>query len=93
MNEVTLLGTLSHPNIMRFLSIAVHHDTVQAPWIVMQYYSHGSLFDLLSRAHRGSAKAAKELTWGKRLDMLRDVAAGMVYLHSRKPPIIHGDLR
>jgi hypothetical protein len=28
-----------------------------------------------------------------RLDMLRDIASGMVFLHSRKPPIVHGDLR
>lgn len=66
---------------------------LEPPLIVMQYYPHGSLFDLLARAHRGSAKAARELSWGKRLDMLKDVAAGMQYLHSRKPPIIHGDLR
>lgn len=25
--------------------------------------------------------------------MLRDVASGMVFLHSRRPPIVHGDLR
>ena len=25
--------------------------------------------------------------------MVRDVAVGMVYLHSRRPPVIHGDLR
>jgi serine/threonine-protein kinase CTR1 len=35
----------------------------------------------------------QELSGGKRLDMLRDVAAGMVFLHSRRPPVIHGDLR
>lgn len=63
------------------------------PLIVMQYYPHGSLFDLLSRARRGSAKATRELAWVKRLNMLRDVAAGMHYLHTRKPPVIHGDLR
>lgn len=63
------------------------------PCIVMQYYPHGSLFDLLHRAHKGNPKALKELSWSKRLDMLRDVAAGMQYLHSRKPPVIHGDLR
>lgn len=29
----------------------------------------------------------------RRLNMLRDVASGMVFLHSRRPPIVHGDLR
>ncbi len=33
------------------------------------------------------------MSWSKRLDMLRDVAAGMHYLHTRRPPVIHGDLR
>lgn len=32
-------------------------------------------------------------TSAHRLDMLRDIASGMVFLHSRKPPIVHGDLR
>ncbi|GIL51335.1 hypothetical protein Vafri_7343 [Volvox africanus] len=87
-NEVSLLGSLNHPNIARFLAMCE-----DPPCIVMQYYPYGSLFDLLSRAQKGSPKAAKELTWSKRLDMLRDVASGMQYLHSRKPPVIHGDLR
>ncbi|GIL75439.1 hypothetical protein Vretifemale_5158 [Volvox reticuliferus] len=87
-NEVTLLGSLNHPNIARFLAMCE-----DPPCIVMQYYPYGSLFDLLNRAQKGSPKAAKELTWSKRLDMLRDVASGMQYLHSRKPPVIHGDLR
>lgn len=87
----------------------------------MQYYAHGSLFDLLSKARKGEsssaakcvfpvvavphallkpspfsiracvhhafvpfagkAKAVKELAWGKRLEMMKDVAAGMAYLH------------
>lgn len=29
------------------------------------------------RARNGNQRSIKELTWGKRLDMLRDVAAGM----------------
>jgi hypothetical protein len=31
-----------HPNIMRFLAI-----TLDPPMIIMQYYSHGTLFQLL----------------------------------------------
>ncbi len=41
-NEVQMLGSLSHPNIMRFIAI-----TLNPPMIIMQYYSHGSLFSLL----------------------------------------------
>jgi serine/threonine protein kinase len=88
MNEVFLLGSLSHPNIMRFCAVCL-----DPPMIVTQYYQHGSLFELLKKARRGDRRAAAELTWSKRLDMLRDVAAGMVFLHSRRPAVVHGDLR
>ncbi|KAI8476206.1 MAG: hypothetical protein J3K34DRAFT_373955 [Monoraphidium minutum] len=61
--------------------------------IVTQYYQSGSMFELLKKARRGDRRAMAELAWSKRLDMLRDVAAGMVFLHSRRPAVVHGDLR
>lgn len=88
MDEVYLLGSLSHPNIMRFCAVCL-----DPPMIVTQYYQHGSLFDLLKRARRGDKRAQAELSWPKRIDMLRDVAGGMVFLHSRRPTVVHGDLR
>ncbi|KAF6253127.1 hypothetical protein COO60DRAFT_1463350 [Scenedesmus sp. NREL 46B-D3] len=88
MDEVFLLGSLTHPSISRFCALCL-----DPPLIVMQYYSHGSMYDLLKRGRRGDKRALQELTWAKRLDMLRDIASGMVFLHSRRPPIVHGDLR
>lgn len=88
MNEVFMLGSLSHPNIMRFCAVCL-----DPPMIVTQYYQHGSLFQLLKKARRGEKRAQAELSWSKRLEMLRDVASGMVFLHSRRPPVVHGDLR
>jgi hypothetical protein len=73
-----------------------------APQISQPQFSHphaAPLSCIHARAHRqrarcGNARAVKELAWGKRLDMLKDVAAGMHYLHTRKPhAVIHGDLR
>ncbi len=115
MIQVNMLGSLSHPNIMRFMAI-----TLNPPMIIMQYYSYGSLFSLLQvsasafflatclvttsnicswplllpqKALKGDMRSRRELTWRKRLQMLRDIAAGMYFLHSRRPPVIHGDLR
>lgn len=42
---------------------------------------------------QGEPRALREMSWIKRLEMLRDVAAGMHYLHTRRPSVIHGDLR
>ncbi len=47
-NEVHLLGTYNHPNIMRFMAVCI-----EPPMIVMQYYPHGSLFDLLTVSRMG----------------------------------------
>ena len=40
--KVYLLGSMCHPNIMRFLAVVL-----DPPMIVMQYYPAGSLFELL----------------------------------------------
>lgn len=87
-HEVHLLGSMSHPNVMRFCAVCFN-----PPIIVTQYYPHGSLFDLLKKGRRGDKRATSELTWIRRIHMLRDVASGMQFLHTRKPPVIHGDLR
>lgn len=50
-----MLGSLSHPNIMRFMAISL-----DPPMIVMQYYSHGSLFSLLQVREEG-ARAGRQL--------------------------------
>lgn len=66
MDEVWVLGSLSHPSITRFCALCL-----DPPMIVMQYYPHGSLFDLLKRGRRADRRALHELTWAKRWALLR----------------------
>jgi serine/threonine protein kinase len=54
MDEVYLLGSMSHPNIMRFCAVCL-----DPPMIVTQYYPHGSLFDLLKKGRRGEKRAVQ----------------------------------
>jgi hypothetical protein len=61
MDEVFLLGSLTHPSISRFCALCL-----DPPLIVMQYYSHGSMYELLKRGRRGDKRALQELTWAKR---------------------------
>ncbi|GIM07965.1 hypothetical protein Vretimale_12047, partial [Volvox reticuliferus] len=85
--EVAALIDLGqHPNIIRFIGICT-----SPPRIVTEYYKMGSLYSLLKEARQGNIRTREKLAWDKRLIMLKDIAAGMAYLHSRD--YIHGDLR
>ncbi len=56
--------------------------------IVTEFMPRGSLFRLLHRS-----RAGRELTPVQRLNMAVDVARGMNYLHSRRPMVVHRDLK
>ena len=81
--EVDILKKLRHPNILHFMG----YCTVPPHMcIVTEYEPHGSLFKLL---HRNKA----QLDIPQKLKIALDVAIGMHYLHTSKPPIVHGDLK
>jgi serine/threonine protein kinase len=56
------------------------------PMLVMEYMEYGSLHDLL---HSETMFFSGEIC----LQILRDIAQGLRYLHASKPPILHGDLK
>ncbi|KAF8308632.1 kinase-like protein, partial [Clavulina sp. PMI_390] len=73
---------LDHPNILPFLG--VYYQTNDSPPItILPLMEYGSLQDLLLGSPIGQ-EAFKRILLG--------TASGVVYLHSRYPPIIHGDL-
>ncbi|GLC52106.1 hypothetical protein PLESTB_000583400 [Pleodorina starrii] len=85
--EVSALIDLGqHPNIIRFIGVSA-----SPPRIVTEYYKLGCLYSMLKDARQGNIRTREKLSWDKRLIMLKDIAAGMAYLHSRD--YIHGDLR
>lgn len=95
MKEVYMLSKLTqHPNIVRFFGVAIDSEECEVkrpPGIVMEYYSMGSLYNLIELARDGDANAIRVMSWPRPLDMLLSVAAGMAYLHSKN--CVHGDLR
>ena len=52
--------------------------------LVIEFMDRGTLFDCVQQ---------NNLTWKMKADMCTDVARGMMYLHTRNPPIIHRDVK
>ncbi|KAL4458769.1 hypothetical protein ABPG75_013634 [Micractinium tetrahymenae] len=85
--EALLMSKLRHPNVCLYLGAVTN-----PPCLVMEYCAKCSL-DHLLRAGLANQQMAKRLTWVCLLSMALDAAKGMLYLHSRNPPIAHRDLK
>ncbi|KAF8312101.1 kinase-like protein [Clavulina sp. PMI_390] len=80
--EAITHAQLSHPNILPFLG--VYHEHVDSPpMMVLPFLERGSLQDLLIE---------RQLVAGDFQEIVLGISRGVVYLHSRQPPIVHGDL-
>jgi hypothetical protein len=81
--EAGIMTCLRHPKILQLYGCSI---TAQAIWIVSELCERGSLRMVLNNS-------SMMLSQRQKLAMLIDVADGMMYLHSRMPPIIHRDLK
>ena len=77
------MEALRHPNIVMFLGACT-----KAPHfaIVLEYCQGGTLWSLLQQKNT-------ELPWEHRRQLALDTAQAMNYLHQRKTPILHRDLK
>ncbi|KAK9808194.1 hypothetical protein WJX73_007130 [Symbiochloris irregularis] len=82
--EVAIMKRLKHPNVVLFLGACTHPPNLS---IVTQFVPRGSLFRLLHRTPQ------IPLDERRKVRMALDVAKGMHYLHSCRPPIVHRDLK
>jgi hypothetical protein len=83
--EVGLLNTLRHPNIVLFIGVC---SSGEYQLIVTEYLENGSLDSFLRSIH-GTLHSA--FTFNKKLEILMDVVKGMQYLHSMG--LIHRDVK
>ncbi|KAJ0661497.1 putative protein kinase RLK-Pelle-WAK-LRK10L-1 family [Helianthus annuus] len=85
LNEVRILCQVNHRGLVRLLGCCVELDQ---PLLVYEYIPNGTLLDHLKGQHSGM------LTWTHRLNIARDTAEGLAYLHfSAVPPIYHRDVK
>ena len=82
LRECEQSNRLRHPNIVRFFGI-YHPPGARVPSLVMERL-HCSLTSLL--------EDNPVVPIGTKLSIIKDVALGLRYLHTRNPPIIHRDL-
>ncbi|CAJ1957895.1 unnamed protein product [Cylindrotheca closterium] len=81
--EMRLLSRLRHPCITTVMGAVMNGIE---PMMVMEYMENGSLYDLLRNE---SFFMGGEII----LQVVRDIAQGLRFLHSSKPAILHGDLK
>lgn len=89
-NEVKILISLRHPNIVQFMGICVTEDM---KFIVTEFMSGKSLDSILHSKRNQDDRLHKALPYRKKLEILMDVLKGLLYMHERQPPLLHRDLK
>mmetsp|Transcript_18616 Transcript_18616/g.29664 ORF Transcript_18616/g.29664 Transcript_18616/m.29664 type:complete len:430 (-) Transcript_18616:238-1527(-) len=84
MNEVRVMRTLRHPNVVEYLGVSIHNHGIA---IVSEFMEGGTLDAVL----RNKKKEGKKLRIKRCVKYLRDIARGLSWLHHRG--IIHRDLK
>ena len=84
-NEAKVLSQIRHRNIVKLYGFCLHKRCM---FLVYQYMERGSLFTVLS-----NDVEAKELNWKKRVNIIKEVAHALSYLHHDFiPMIVHRDM-
>ncbi|KAG8896326.1 hypothetical protein FRC01_011876 [Tulasnella sp. 417] len=82
-NELDLLSQLRHGNIVELIGF-VENAVEGIAWILLRWEDNGNLREFIH---------SQDWVIPERLSLIYDVACGLKYLHSRDPPICHGDLK
>ncbi|KIO22112.1 hypothetical protein M407DRAFT_28327 [Tulasnella calospora MUT 4182] len=82
-NEFHIVDGLSHPNIIEVLGF-VEDLQNKVAWIVSPWKANGNVREFLRSG---------DWEIPERISLIKDVSAGLDYLHGRQPPICHGDLK
>ncbi|KAL0314742.1 UNVERIFIED_CONTAM: Wall-associated receptor kinase-like 14 [Sesamum angustifolium] len=84
-NEIKLLSSVSHPNLVRLLGCSIENDE---QILVYEFMPNGTLSQHLQR-EKGSG-----LPWPVRLTIAAETAQAISYLHNAMhPPIYHRDIK
>ncbi|XP_021300674.1 probable serine/threonine-protein kinase PBL7 [Herrania umbratica] len=87
-NEVRLLSTVNHPNLVGLVGFCEEPGPKGAKVLVYEYVPHGSLLEYIM------GRGGRNLTWRQRVNIAIGAAKGIAHLHDGiKPGIIHRDIK
>ncbi|KAK2446363.1 wall-associated receptor kinase [Trifolium repens] len=85
MNEIKLISSVSHPNLVRLLGCSMEYGE---QILVYEFMPNGTLNQHLQR------EKGNELSWPVRLKIATETAQAIAHLHSAiNPPIYHRDIK
>jgi serine/threonine protein kinase len=84
--EADTLAQLRHPHVLLLLGTC---DEGGHRALVTELAEGGSLHDALF----GAGGGPRQLAWRERVRVAQETAAGLAYLHSCAPPIVHRDVK
>lgn len=84
--EVSLLKSLSHPNVLRFIGLLFNGTTLQ---MITEYVAGGDLEELIDRTRQEYANLI--LTMDQKVCIAIDICRALDYLHAKQ--IVHRDLK
>ncbi|KQJ86007.1 wall-associated receptor kinase-like 14 [Brachypodium distachyon] len=86
LNEIKLISSLSHPNLVRLLGCCLDRGE---QILVYEFVPNGTLSHHLIGGGNGGVR----LLWRARLRVAAGIAAAVAYLHAARPPILHRDIK
>uniref|UniRef100_A0A453JT04 Protein kinase domain-containing protein n=7 Tax=Triticinae TaxID=1648030 RepID=A0A453JT04_AEGTS len=84
LNEIRLISSLSHPNLVRLLGCCLDRGE---QILVYELVPNGTL------SHHLHGDGGSTLPWRARLGVAAGTAAAIAYLHAARPPIFHRDVK
>eukprot|EP01137_Pigoraptor_chileana_P000019 Opistho-2@35491 len=82
MDEIKIMCDLRHPNVLLFMGASIQYPNIA---LVTEVCERGDLMTIL--------RSTMEIDYGMKLRFIMDCAAGMMYLHSATPAVLHCDLK
>ncbi|KAI8343435.1 kinase-like domain-containing protein [Chlamydoabsidia padenii] len=81
-NEIRVLKQLRHENVIQFIGVCTNPQHL---CIITELCGKGDLFDVIRKYKRPN--------FAQQVMYMHDIALGVSYLHTRRPSIIHRDLK